>query len=101
MAKQPAPQPAPQTQEPEPDKRKSEAVFRIGFVSASVFVHDMETDNGKRSLRSVNLQKRSKDGDDVKYTSSFGLAELPQVLRVLQLAQQHVESREAKLDLND
>jgi len=96
-----AKQPAPKTQEPEPDKRKPEAVFRIGFVSASVFVHDVETDNGKRSLRSVNLQKRYKDGDDVKYTSSFGLAELPQVLRVLQLAQQHVESREARLDLND
>ena len=96
-----AKQPAPQTQEPETDKRKPEAVFRIGFVSASVFVHDVDTDNGKRALRSVNLQKRYKDGDDVKYTSSFGLAELPQVLRVLQLAQQHVESREAKLELND
>ena len=93
--------PAEQTQEPETDRRKPEAVFRIGFVSASVFVHDVETDNGKRSLRSVNLQKRYKDGDDVKYTASFGLAELPQAMRVLQLAQQHVESREAKLDLND
>jgi hypothetical protein len=93
-----AKKPAEQQHEPETDRRKPEAVFRIGFVSASVFVHDVDTDNGKRSLRSVNLQKRYKDGDDVKYTSSFGLAELPQVLRVLQLAQQHVEAREAKLD---
>ncbi len=76
-------------------------MFRIGFVSAPVFVHDVETDNGKRLLRSVNLQKRCKDGDDIKYTSSLGLAKLPQVPRVLQLAQQHVASREVKLDLND
>ncbi len=94
---------AEQTQEPEIDRRKPEAVFRIGFVSvsASVFVHDVETDNGKRSLRSVNLQKRYKDGDEIKYTTSFNLAELPQAMRVLQLAQQHVESREARLELND
>lgn len=90
-----------QTREPEPEKRKPEAVFRIGFVSASVFVHDVDTDGGHRAVRSVNIQKRYKDGDEVKYTTSFGLAELPQVLRVLQLAQQHVESREAKLELND
>lgn len=93
--------PAEQTRESEPDKRKPEAVFRIGFVSASVFVHDVDTDGGQRSLRSVNLQKRYKDGDEVKYTTSFGLGELPQLMRVLQLAQQHVEAREAKLDLND
>jgi hypothetical protein len=92
---------AAQSQEPETDKRKPEAVFRIGFVSASVFVHDVETDNGKRALRSVNLQKRYKDGDEIKYTTSFGLAELPQAIRVLQLAQQHVETREATLELND
>lgn len=92
---------AEQTQEPEIDRRKPEAVFRIGFVSASVFVHDVETDNGKRSLRSVNLQKRYKDGDEIKYTTSFNLAELPQAMRVLQLAQQHVESREARLELSD
>lgn len=96
-----AKKPAEQAQESEADRRKPEAVFRIGFVSASVFVHDVDSDNGKRAIRSVNLQKRYKDGDEVRYTNSFGLAELPQVLRVLQLAQQHVESREAKLELND
>lgn len=90
-----------QTREPEPEKRKPEAVFRIGFVSASVFVHDVDTDGGQRTVRSVNVQKRYKDGDETKYTSSFGLGELPQVMRVLQLAQQYVEARECKLELND
>ena len=52
--------------------RKPERVFRIGFVSASVFAHEIDADDGKRTLRSVNLQKRYLDGEEVKYTSSFG-----------------------------
>ena len=71
--------------------RKPERVFRIGFVSASVFAHDIESDDNKRTLRSVNLQKRYLDGEEVKYTSSFNLAELPQAIRVLQLAADYVE----------
>lgn len=81
--------------------RKPEKVFRIGFVSASVFTRDVDTDDGKRTIRSVNVQKRYTDGDEVKYTSSFGLAELPQAIRVLQLSQQYVEGREAEIPLND
>ncbi|MCA9028268.1 MAG: hypothetical protein KDA86_23860 [Planctomycetaceae bacterium] len=79
---------------------KPEKVVRIGYVSASVFAHDVESDDTKRTLRSVNVQKRYKDGDDWKYTSSFGLAELPQAIRCLQLAQQYVEGREADVDLD-
>jgi len=37
----------------------------------------------------------------VKYTSSFNLAELPQALRVLNLAQAYIESQEAELHLTD
>ena len=72
-----------------------EKVFRIGFVSASVFVHEVDSDGSKRSIRSVSVQKRYHDGDEVKYTSSFNLNELPQAIRVPQLAQQHVEASEA------
>ena len=61
--------------------RKPERVFRIGFVSASVFAHDIEADDNKRTLRSVNLQKRYLDGEEVKYTSSFNLAELPHLAK--------------------
>ena len=81
--------------------RKPEKVFRIGYVTASIFTREVDTDDGKRTLRSVNVQKRYVDGEEVKYTSSFGLAELPQALRVLQLATNHVEQQEAAVNLND
>ena len=76
-----------------------EKVFRIGYVSASVFGHEIETDEGPITIRSVNVQKRYKDGDDVKYTSSFNLSELPQAVRALQLAQGYVERCEAEIIL--
>lgn len=81
--------------------RKPEKVFRIGYVTASVFTREVDTDDGKRKLRSVNLQKRYVDGEDVKYTSSFGLNELPQALRVLQLATDWVEQQEASVAISD
>lgn len=80
---------------------KPEKVFRVGYVSASVFAHDVENDDGKRTMRSVNVQKRYLDGDEAKYTSSFNLGELPQAIRALQLAQQYVEAREADIPLGD
>ncbi len=76
-----------------------EKVFRIGYVSASVFGYEIDTDEGPITIRSVNVQKRYKDGDDVKYTSSFNLAELPQAVRALQLAQGYVERCEAEIVL--
>ena len=54
--------------------RKPEKVFRIGFVSASVFGHPVDTDGGSRIIRSVSIQKRYMDGDEAKYTSSFNLS---------------------------
>jgi len=82
-------------------QRRPEKVLRIGFVSASVFAHPVDTDNGSRLVRSVSVQKRYMDGDDVKYSSSFNLAELPQAIRALQLAQQSVEEQEAEINLTD
>ena len=82
-------------------QRKPEKVFRIGFVSASVFANSVDTDNGSRLVRSVSVQKRYMDGDEVKYSSSFNLAELPQALRALQLAQHYIEENEAEIHLTD
>ena len=80
---------------------RPEKVFRIGYVSASVFAHDVKTDDGKRTMRSVNVQKRYVDGDEAKFTSSFNLSELPQAIRALQLAQDYVERREAEITLSE
>jgi len=74
---------------------KPEKVFRIGSVSASIFVNEVDGEGGKRQLRNVNLQRRYRDGDEWKSSTSFSLAELPCAMRVLELAQQHVESIEA------
>jgi hypothetical protein len=78
--------------------KKPEKVFRIGFVSASVFANEAETDGGKRTFRSVNVQRSYRDGDETRFVSSFGLAELPQAIRVLQLAQEHVEKAEGAIE---
>ncbi|MCA8995031.1 MAG: hypothetical protein KDA88_23845 [Planctomycetaceae bacterium] len=76
-------------------EKRPEKVFRIGFVSVSIFAHEIDNDGDKRTVRSVSLQKRFRDGDEWKYTSSLSLAELPQAMRLLELATRHVESREA------
>lgn len=80
--------------------RKPEKVFRIGFVSASVFANDVKTGSEKRTMRSVNVQRRYLDGDETKYSASFGLAEIPQALRALELAQQFIEAKEAEVNVD-
>ena len=75
-----------------------ETTFRLGNVSASVFVNEVTGDSGKRKFRSVNVQRSYRDGDDTKYVASFGLSDLPTAIRVLQLAQSHVESKEAQTE---
>ncbi|MEZ5942472.1 MAG: hypothetical protein R3C18_13850 [Planctomycetaceae bacterium] len=82
-------------------KKPPEKVFRIGFVSASIFAHDIETEGGDRTIRSVSVQKRYIDGDEAKYTSSFNLSELPQAIRVMQLAQGYLERLEAEVSTTD
>ena len=74
---------------------KPEKVFRIGYVSGSIFLNEIDTEGGRRKIRNVNLQRRYKDGDEWKSSTSFGLADLPNAIRVLQLAQQFVEKAEA------
>ncbi len=76
---------------------KPEKVFRIGAVSASVFVNEVKTDSGKREIRNVNLQRRYRDGDEWKSSSSFGRADLPQALAVLEMAMKHVATEEAEV----
>ena len=63
-------------------KKSPEKVFRIGYVSASVFVNETQLDGGKREFRSVNVQRSYRDKDETRFTSSFTLSELPQAIRL-------------------
>jgi hypothetical protein len=79
--------------------KSPEATFRLGNVSASVFVQETGGSNGspKREFRTVNLQRSYRDEDERKYANNFTLADLPAAIRTLELAQAHVEEREAKV----
>lgn len=78
--------------------KSPEATFRLGNVSASVFLQKSGGSNGspQREFRTVNLQRSYRDEDERKYATNFTLADLPAAIRVLQLAQAYVEEREAK-----
>ena len=80
-------------------KQKPSTVFRIGSVSGSIFEHEVDGESGKRTIRSVSLQRRYQDGDETKYSSSFGIADIPVAIRVLQVAQQKIEDAEAEVSL--
>ena len=78
--------------------KSPETTYRLGHVSASVFVNEVSGDGGKRKFRSVNVQRSYRDGDETKYTNSFGRSDLPTAIRCLQLAQAHVETKEAQTE---
>lgn len=50
---------------------------------------------GTGAFRSVTVQRIFLDGDERKFVSSFALNDRPAAMRVLQLAQQHIEEQEA------
>ena len=70
-----------------------EKSFRIGSVSASVFLNEAK---GKPAFRSVTLQRRYKDGDQWKSSGSFNLRDLPAANTVLQMATTYVAECEAE-----
>ena len=78
-----------------------ETTFRVGRVSASVFINSVlqRGNNGNdytRRFRTVTIQRSYKDENDkTKYVSSFGLGEIRNAIRVLELAAEHLESKEA------
>ena len=78
---------------------KPEKVFRIGAVSGSVFVNEVDVESGKRQIRNVNLQRRYRNDDSGEWKSvtSFGLADLPTAITVLKMALDHVASQEAEM----
>ena len=81
---------------PEENPKSPEKSFRLGNVSASVFLNQTEAGRG---FRSVVFQRsyRTESGDR-RFSSSFNAADLPVLERVLRLAQQHVEQIEVLID---
>lgn len=75
-------------------KNSPEATFRLGSVSATVFVQETGNGDDKRSFRTVSLQRSYRDGDQTKYSGSFTAGDLPAAIRTLQLAQEHVERQD-------
>ena len=77
-----------------------EKTFRVGLCSASVFKNVVDgTDGGpKKTFRAVSMQRRYRKQDGSwESTTSFGLGELPQAMRAMELAQGYVESIEAEV----
>jgi len=73
-----------------------EKSFRLGNVSASVFVNQAESG---RDFRNVVFQRSYLNrAGDREYGSSFNVADLPVLERVLKLAQEYVEEIEAVID---
>ena len=79
-----------------------ERVFRIGMVTASVFTRKFErSGEPERIVRSVSVQKRDVDNGDTKFSTSFGLSELPQAIECMRLAMQHLVRMEAEIVTDD
>lgn len=73
-----------------------EKVFRIGLISASIFANEIESDNGKRTMRNVNLQRRYRDEKgEWNSATSFGLADLPVVAKLVDMATDYIAEQEA------
>lgn len=85
-------------------KQKPEKVFRIGYVSASVFRNKVTRGKGEdkteREFLNVVLQRSYQDDKgDWQYSSQFSLGDSANVQRVLALAQAYLESQEAEIEV--
>ncbi len=69
------------------EKKKPERIYRVGDVSASIFVQEAGND---RVFRTVSLQKSYMADGERQYTSSLSMAELPAAIEVLRMALSYV-----------
>ena len=76
--------------------QKPERSFRLGNISASVFLNQAESG---RDFRSVVFQRsyRTESGNR-RFVNSFTASDLPVLERVLKLAQEHVEQLQAAIN---
>lgn len=91
------------SQQSEPSRTSSsppEVTSRVGRVSASVFINQTNTNGDgeqrSRRFRSGSVQRSyNEEKGNTRFVSSFGLGEIRNAIRVLEMAAQHMEEKEA------
>jgi hypothetical protein len=81
-------------------KNSPEKVFRVGHVSASIFVNtstrEEDGESVEREFRTTSLQRSYKDDEGKwQYSGNLTLGDLANAIRALSLAQAYVEAQEA------
>lgn len=76
---------------------RPEKTFRLGLVSASVFtnVREATAEQEERTVRSVQLQRRYRDDEGWKTSTSFDLSNLPAAIEALRAALAYLLERES------
>ena len=74
----------------QPEKR-----FKVGACTASVFVNEVSTGNGKVEIKSVSLQRAYKDKEgNFQHATSFGANDIPKAILALSKAYDYLVSGE-------
>ena len=72
-----------------------EKKFKVGACTASVFVNEVSTGNGKVVMKNVVLQRTYKDKDDTfQNTTSFRIDDIPKAVLALNKAYDYLVSGE-------
>jgi hypothetical protein len=82
--------------------RKPEWKFGLGLISAAVWANSVQGPNGEaRTLRNLTIQRRYLDrqSESWRNSGSFGVADIPVVMRILARAQQYLEDKEEQIPM--
>ncbi len=70
----------------QPEKR-----FKVGACTASIFVNEVSTGNGKTMMKNVSLQKAYKDKDgQFQHSTSFRANDSPKAILALSKAYEYL-----------
>jgi hypothetical protein len=76
--------------------------FRMRGISVSVFANDVQSDDGRElTFHNISVQRRYRDGDEFKTTTSFRRDDLPILQLLVQRAWEYVVDAEAKAGADD
>jgi hypothetical protein len=76
---------------------KPEKTFKAGACTASVFGNEINTANGKATVKSVTLQRAYKDKDgNFQHTNSYKAHDIPKAVLALEKAYDYLVSGEGE-----